>query len=248
MSLCRRFKALAPALLAGVLALAWMTPAMALQPYTATYELSRSNMVVGNGKYELSIDDDGLVTFHARAETAGLVSVFRNDTVSETSRLRLGEDGKLIAMSYEYKHRRGSSTEEEKRIDFDWENNIATAVIDGEQHRLEVSPGTVDRMALQLKVMQDMTADPEGTMRYETVNDDELREYEFIREGRYRIQTDAGEFSTIRLERKHDDRVTIFWSAPELGYLPVRVEQHRDGKLTMRMALTSVSGPLTEGP
>jgi len=246
MSRYRCFNSLAPALLTGALALAWMPFAMALQPYTATYELSRSNMVVGEGKYELSIDDDGKVTFHARAETAGVVSMFRSDTVRETSRLQMEEDGTLTALSYEYKHQRGRSTEEEKSIDFDWDNNLAISIVDGKEHRLEVQPGTVDRMALQLRMMMDATGNADAVMKYETVNDDELREYEFTREGRYRVQTGAGEFSTIRLERKHNSRTTIFWSAPELGYLPVRVEQQRNGKTTMRMDMTSVSGPLAE--
>ncbi len=246
MSLCKNFRLTAATLVAGALTLAWTPSAMALQPYTATYELSRSNMVVGEGKYELSIDDDGKVTFHARAETAGLVSMFRSDTVRETSRLQMKEDGTLIALGYEYKHQRGRNTEEEKRIDFDWDNNLAISVIDGKEHRLEVAPGTVDRMALQLRMMIDATGSADAVMKYETVNDDEVREYEFTREGRYRVQTGAGEFSTVRLERKHNGRTTIFWSAPELDYLPVRVEQHRNGKVTMRMDMTSVSGPLTE--
>ena len=246
MSLCRHFRLTAGALAAAVLTLAWTSTAMALQPYTATYEMSRSNMVVGEGKYELSIDNDGKVIFDARAETTGVVSMFRSDTVRETSRLQLEDDGSLTAISYDYKHERGRSTEEEKSIHFDWDQNLAIAVVDGKEHRLEIQPGTVDRMALQLRMMMDATADPDAVMKYETVNDDELRVYEFTQEGRYRVKTGAGEYSTIRLERKHNGRTTIFWSAPELDYLPVRVEQHRNGKTTMRMDMTSVSGPLTE--
>lgn len=220
---------------------------MALEPYTATYNLSRGNITVGESRYELSIDD-GEILFRAHAETQGVVSLFRSDEIIEESRLRLCEQGQLVAVEYTYRHQRGDIIEEEKHIDFDWEEGVAISRVDDETYELPLETGTIDQMALQLKVMQDARAGKvDERMLYQAIDEDEVEEYEFTMEGHARIETGAGEFETLRLQRDHGSRTTIFWVAPALGYLPVRVEQRREDRATISLALEAVSGPLVSG-
>jgi hypothetical protein len=221
--------------------------AVALESYKATYKLSYSGFHVGEAIYELDVDDDGNVLFKARVEPRGIASLIRNDIISEQSRLQLDDDGSLIAIRYEYLHERGRLTEEEKSIEFDWEAGQAISVVDEDEVRLDLKPGTVDRMSLQLKIMQDGVLDGNHEqIIYEVVEDLELRDYQFEVKGRSRIRTGAGSFDTLRLERRHGSRTTVFWCAPALDYLPVRVEQRRDGQSTSRMDMTAVSGPLAQ--
>ncbi|MGQ0512452.1 MAG: DUF3108 domain-containing protein [Betaproteobacteria bacterium] len=50
--------------------------------------------------------------------------------------------------------------------------------------------------------------------------------------GRERIQTPAGEFQALKLERRDDDRRAQVWFAPERGNVPVRVlVAEKDGTL-----------------
>lgn len=219
--------------------------AMGLEPYTATYKLSRGNFKVGETRYELRIQADGQVLFRAHAETQGLISLLRSDEIIEESRLKLNEEGQLIAEEYIYRHQRGDRIEEEKRIDFDWAKGMAVSRVDDESWELPIKPGTTDRMSLQLKVMQDARCgDQDERMVYHAIDEDELEEFEFTLEGEYVVTTGAGEFRSLRLQREHGSRTTIFWVAPDLGYLPVRVEQRREDHATISLELEAVSGPL----
>lgn len=48
--------------------------------------------------------------------------------------------------------------------------------------------------------------------------------------GRERLKTPAGEFNTIKLERRTSDELAQIWLAAELSHLPLRVlVVHKDG-------------------
>ena len=56
--------------------------------------------------------------------------------------------------------------------------------------------------------------------------------------GREVVKTPAGELDAIRVERVKDaSKTTIFWVAPELGYIPVRVEQRKNDSEVLSIAL-----------
>jgi hypothetical protein len=74
------------------------------------------------------------------------------------------------------------------------------------------------------------------------ISDDEIKRYTYTRLGSERRRTPAGEFATVLYEstRPGSERLSRFWHAPDLGYIPVRVEQRRKGKLETIMELTAV--------
>ncbi|MDZ7643602.1 MAG: hypothetical protein U5K76_04815 [Woeseiaceae bacterium] len=49
-----------------------------------------------------------------------------------------------------------------------------------------------------------------------------------------------GTFEAVGIQHKAEEssRVSTLWCVRELGYLPVVIEQHRDGKLRVRAELT----------
>ena len=65
-----------------------------------------------------------------------------------------------------------------------------------------------------------------------------VKTYVVKREGEERIETALGRLDTVRISRSAgDDRKTTVWAAPELRYLPARIE-HRDSDdtpITLRL-------------
>lgn len=215
--------------------------AVSLTPYKATYDMSYGGVYVGEAVYELEIDGDDNLLFRARVEPRGIAAWISSDIVSEQSRLRLGEDGALVALQYDYLQERKQKPVELKSIGFDWPAGQARTRVDDVRRDVAIEPGTVDRMSLQLKVMLNRIAgNDDKVIAYPVVEDHEVREYRFEVMGHDRIDTAAGRYDTVRLERRHGSRTTIFWSAPALDYLPVRVEQHRSGQATSRMDLSTL--------
>ena len=58
------------------------------------------------------------------------------------------------------------------------------------------------------------------------------------------MQTGSGSVATriLTQQRAGSSRVTWLWVAPELRFLPVRIEQRRDGEVQTAFELLSVSG------
>ena len=71
----------------------------------------------------------------------------------------------------------------------------------------------------------------------------EVENRRFVKQGSEKIKTSYGTFDTVKvvLEHGRPDRSTIFWLAPKLDYLPVKVS-HIDGKTSYGLLLTSYSG------
>jgi hypothetical protein len=72
------------------------------------------------------------------------------------------------------------------------------------------------------------------TLSYRIVDGAELKDYRFRIVGNTEVDTPAGRFATVQLERERSagDRATTLWCAPALGYLPVRVDNREDGSTT----------------
>jgi hypothetical protein len=176
LALAISFLALAAAPLPGL--------AAELIPYKAMYDLTYGGVTAGEAVYELKIDSEGNVLYHARVEPRGIAAFFTSDIVSEQSRLRLEDDGSLTAISYEYLQDRNGSSVEQKDIEFDWESGQALTRVDGDQRRVDIERGIVDRMSLQLKLMMDrLSGNEDDLLVYQVVEDHELREYRFRGQG-----------------------------------------------------------------
>jgi hypothetical protein len=104
---------------------------------------------------------------------------------------------------------------------------------------LAVASGTQDPVSSQLSIMVALLAGREPANE-PMVDGGKLRDTEVRRERRERVKTPAGEYDTVvyTSRRPGGRRVTWMWLAPDLQYLPVRMEQVRDGKRAFHMELT----------
>jgi len=65
--------------------------------------------------------------------------------------------------------------------------------------------------------------------------------YQFIAEET--IQTPEGEFQTLKFEKTHKNkrRISYFWLAKKLDYIPIRIQQIKEGEEQADMLLKSVT-------
>ena len=75
--------------------------------------------------------------------------------------------------------------------------------------------------------------------QYTLFDTDKMRVANVKRVGTKKIKTKAGTFEVVGIQHQKEgsSRVTTFWTAEELGFLPVIMEQHRKGKLNFRATL-----------
>ncbi|NIR61777.1 MAG: DUF3108 domain-containing protein [Gammaproteobacteria bacterium] len=217
-------------------------PSAPLDPFDAKYTVRAKGFKVAEMTLSLQRDGEARFLYRARTRAAGLLALFRDDRVDEQS-LWIYYEGSIRPLRYRYDHT-GRDEPRHVRLRFHWERGVVENTVSGDSWRMDIPPGTLDKLAIQLAVMLDLRRG-ERALTYPIADGGKLKTYRFEIVGRERVETPAGEYQTVKLRRQREDddeRVTHFWCAPTLGFLPVQVEHMKKGKGTAHMTLESVRG------
>ncbi|MGH8309334.1 MAG: DUF3108 domain-containing protein [Steroidobacteraceae bacterium] len=226
-------------LLAGVCSLAALDTAAAVEtvaPFTATYGVEWRGMGAGTSTLELVQSDGDLWTYRSRNTARGIFRLAFPQAITQMSVFRIRDD-KVVPLTYRSDD--GSkNTGRDVSLDFDWSEHRVTGVAEDERVDVALQPGTQDAMSVQIALIRELEAgrSPE---RFVLIDKDELKEYLYTSEGTERVSTGLGEFDTVvyRSQRNGSKRVTRLWLAPSLGYVPVRAQQVRGGRVEFTMSL-----------
>jgi hypothetical protein len=215
--------------------------------YTATYNVEYKGKAAGTAEFSVVyLADRDLYEFTSTVTAKGLLKLARPKPAVERSLFRV-DAGAVRPLEFWYED--GSrSGEDNVHVVFDWDRGVAT--VSGAQARREmaVPAGALDRGSLQIARMRDLAATG-ITRAYTIVDDDSVAEYQSTDNGTATITTGVGAVATriLTQQRAGSSRVNWLWVAPELRFLPVRMEQRRDGEVQTAFELVSVDG-LTAKP
>ena len=139
--------------------------------------------------------------------------------------------------------------EDNLHIVFDWDNAVAVVVGEAGRSELRLEAGVLDRGSMQVALMHDLAGSGRPG-RYLLLDDDSLRPYEYSANGELIVTTGVGDLQTLAFvqQRENSSRSTYLWVAPQLQYLPVRIEQHRNGEIQTAFTLKSVEGLTPQAP
>jgi hypothetical protein len=214
--------------------------------YTATYRAQYKGKEAGTAEFAVRyLADRDLYEFSSRVLAKGLLKLARPNPAVERSHFRVGSDG-LQPLEFWYED--GSrSGEDNFHIVFDWDRRIATVSNEGGRREMALEGPALDRGSLQVALMRDL-ASTGAPRTYRLADEDSVADYEYTDNGTATMQTGAGSLETriLTQQRAGSSRATWLWVAPELGFLPVRIEQRRDGEVQTAFELQSVTG-LDEG-
>ena len=208
----------------------------ALTPYAAEYAVKIS-VLSGRLTTELRPFADGFEAIHV-IEPKGLASMLKSGEINEHSRFAPHADG--IRATWYRSDDSLSSDETRAEVTFDWAANEISGTVNEEDVRFALDGIVHDRVAIQYQLMHDLqNGGPDE--RYVLFDIDEFKTLVVSNVGERRINTPAGDFTAVGIQHRAENssRVTTLWCVKELDYLPVVIEQHRDGKLRMRAELTS---------
>ena len=208
-----------------------------ITPYKATYEGSVS---VGSLACQMSLERnlDGSYTFQSASHAIGFAALFFKDVITETSRFEV-VDGRPRPLEYSYT-RTGGKHDKSETIQFDWNKNTARTVENGQSKTTPLTPGVADRFLTQLILSQDAES---GRLQeeYKVLDHRDISRFTPPKPRGKPLSVPAGRFDTLVVERqdKGSKRVTDFWFAPKLHYLPVQIQQREPGENTYTLSLTS---------
>jgi len=208
-----------------------------LKPFQASYDWIWHGMTVAVSKLQLQQQDNKWV-YRSRSEPRGLGRMFSERPVSE-SVLEVTPEG---VRPLSYKADDGTpSTKRDANIQYDWQNNRITGMNEDARVDMPIPPGIQDdlsvQIALMVALMRGQTPD-----KFSLLSGNSVREYHYSREGEESLTTPVGIIPTIvyRSEKQYSPRVTRFWCAPSLGYIPLKVQQTRDHDVEWTMQVQSV--------
>lgn len=219
-------------LLAGLAAAAGATD---LTPHRAQYKV-KILVLSGELDTELRATADGYVARHV-IEPVGMARLLTRGRMDVSSTFVTEPDG-VKPVSY---HAIDTIRDEpDTDVTFDWTTNQVHGTVGNQTVELQLDEISHDNVSIQYELMHDLL-NGGADDRYVLFDIDKMRIANVSDAGRKTVKTRAGEFEVvgIRHQKEGSSRVTTLWCAPELGYLPVIMEQHRKGKLNFRATLTS---------
>lgn len=226
--------ALALGLLAGA-AIAQADP-VDLKPFRATFGAEWKGISAASATFELRNNGNGTYTYESVNKPRGLFRMALPDSLLQSSTFRIVDD-RVIPIAF-----RGSD-EKERPIDlkFDWGGRRVTGHAKGHAVDLELHDGSQDPMSLQIASLRAL-ASGDLVDRVWLVDSDKIKDYELRREGTAQVETALGTLDTViyTSKRANSDTLTRTWVAPALGYLPVKAERVKNGKVLFSIHIESI--------
>lgn len=207
--------------------------------FNALYDFERGRLSIGETRIGLERSQDDIYRYWSESKATGFASIFIDDVIKEESLFRF-EDGRLWPVSYEYRQLNSGKNRAEDIV-YDWTDGIATVNYRGHESVVELESGTMDRFLMQLAISLHSR---DGTLErtYRIIDNSRIKTYQLRSTETETLTTPAGTFETLRVERIDDnkDKKLRLWLAPELDYLPVKIEQEKLNEEPLRLVLKSV--------
>jgi Protein of unknown function (DUF3108) len=233
---------------------AWLLAALpawsyALPPeFTAEYHLEMYQTSLARATYGLKHTDNG-VTMTQSTKPIGLVALFRKDRIDVRSDMSL-HNGRLGLDRYSYIY---SGTDKNKNIRLSIDRHTdevngpglhVSGVDGGNPVDIDTKQEFWDPLSIQVPLM--MQAENFGAPHEISVfMSGEVRTYLFSHSGDEKIEIDGKVYDcvTITGAETERDRKMIIWLARGLHYLPVKIQQWKDGEVNSTVLLDTARFP-----
>ncbi|MFQ5548119.1 MAG: DUF3108 domain-containing protein [Woeseia sp.] len=219
--------------------------ALALTPFTAVYDAKISGLKASNQITLSAADDTGRLEYRSVSKARGFARLLKSDPIVEYTRFE-EVDGEFRPIEYHYLFN-SKGSKRNAWIIFNREDSVAQSLYKTVTVELDIQTDHVDRLLEQLVFRADLVAGTNAE-KYPYIDRNAPREAVYEKLGTETVRTKAGSFDTVKYRRQRvgSRRSAIIWFAPELEFLPVRIQHFKDDKSTgfavlKRYALGSVT-------
>lgn len=211
-----------------------------LEPYNATYSVKYRGFEAGLLHFNLSQTTNQTYRYETRVKPGLLARFFVGPDAVERTVVQVDEHG-VRPLSW-FSEDGKKKTSHDGALAFDWEKNRVSGRVEDENVDMPIEPGVQDRLSMQVAVLAALQnkAQPAAISM---IDGERVKHYSYELKGEQQVSTDAGSYATIIYEsrRKGSSRLKRIYHSPELGYIPVRIEALRKGKIETVMELVSVT-------
>jgi hypothetical protein len=196
--------------------------------FSASYEFRHKGLLLARMERTLKPGGDGTFVLESRSTPAGIFAAMLRDRIRESSVWEYA-DGRPRPLKYQY-HHTGRGEGRHVTLDFNWQKGTVITSVNNSPWSMKVPADVQDKLLYQFTLMLD-AADPQASLEYPVADGGELKTYRFERLGEERLKTALGRLQTVKLRRVGGKTRTTVWCAPAYGFMPVRLEQDKDGRV-----------------
>jgi len=213
-----------------------LAAAPSLTPMSLSYDVAWGSVPLGEGTLTLSAEGEAdCYRYELRTDPIGLIA-WTYGAPRETSQFCV-RDSRVVPSQMQFQNPKRSK--DGFSLTYDWKQG---QVLGGRNGPLAIEPGTVDRLSVQqagrLWVKAHVNDRNPGQLVLSVADHKRVKAYTFAIGGRGTVKTEAGSFEAVRFERIDDPKTVLrFWLAPELDYMPVKVENLEDGESRLNLSL-----------
>lgn len=209
---------------------AFASQSYAMSPFSANYQFNYNGKNMGSATRTLSKSGNQW-TYVFAAKAGGIASA------TETSKFSFN-NGKIQSSSFN----RVSKVlvhNNKMNMTFSPSSKIIKTQKDDKARSFAWKADVLDELNAELQIREDLKKSAlKGS--YLIADEKEIEARKFVKQGNEKVSTNNGTYDTVKVVMKHDKpgRETIFWLAPKLDYLPVKVT-HVDQKSSYGLLLNS---------
>jgi hypothetical protein len=186
----------------------------------ATHDVLRNGMHVGVVREQFQ-SEEGRYRILSESTAVGLFALVQPRPAVVTS------TGRIIANGLQPERFDGArSARDARRVsaEFDWRNHTLALAYDGKSERIELPPGTQDRLSIMYQFMF-FDYGERRELEFAMTNGRKLDRYRYTVTHGVEIETPLGRMTTLHLvkQRQAGDSETEIWLAPQHRYFPVRM-------------------------
>lgn len=211
--------------------LTFAVSAYALTPFEATYQFTYGNKNMGNATRKLTQQgNQWQYQFSSRIPLIG--------SATETSKFGFS-NGQIQSQSYQ-RQTKILVHNDTVNMTFKPQQKTIHTTRKGTQRTLNWQNGVLDDLNAELQVREDLQNSGLKSS-YLIADYKEVEPRQFVKEGSEKIKAADGKtYDTVKIRLKHNraSKNTIFWLAPALDYLPIKVT-HQDDDTTYGLLLKS---------
>ncbi|MCP3675757.1 MAG: DUF3108 domain-containing protein [Gammaproteobacteria bacterium] len=208
--------------------------------YDVTYDLIRKGKKVGSARRTLKPVKENHWQLSMNSKASVLVVSFEYKQQSAFTWV----DNSPRPDSYLQKDKNSLKSAKAYKQNFNWQEMTETGSYKKKKWQLPLKAGIQDRQTSILSLRQDLLQQrSHETYKYPVSYKGKINDDVYVLIGEESQQTPAGTFNTLKFERTHKNaqRVSYFWLAKELDYLPVRIRQTKEGQEQADMLLSSIN-------
>ncbi|MGQ0522314.1 MAG: DUF3108 domain-containing protein [Betaproteobacteria bacterium] len=186
----------------------------------ATHDVLRNGIHVGVVREQFE-SEDGRYRIVSESTAVGIFALIQPRPAVVTSTGRVTASG---LQPERFDGTRGARDARRVSAEFDWRNQTLALAHDGKSERIELPPGTQDRLSIMYQFMF-FEYGERRELEFAMTNGRKLDRYRYTVTHGVEIETPLGRMPTLHLvkQRQAGDSETEIWLAPQHRYFPVRM-------------------------